>query len=99
MRQTQLTVKRNGQKYGVCTQKVCTLELVTDYFFVRVGGMFKTGFLYVALPVLELCKPSWPQTQRSVCLCLPSAGIKSMHKHTQLFFMWVLGIRLRVSHL
>jgi hypothetical protein len=29
---------------------------------------FKTGFLCVALAVLELCRPGWPQTQRPTCL-------------------------------
>jgi hypothetical protein len=31
----------------------------------------KTGFLCVALAVL--CRPGWPRTQKSACLCLPSA--------------------------
>jgi hypothetical protein len=35
---------------------------------------FKTGFLCVALAVLELTL-SVDQAQRSACLCLPSAGI------------------------
>jgi hypothetical protein len=29
------------------------------------------------------CRPGWPRTQRSVCLCLPSAGIKGV-QHYQL---------------
>jgi hypothetical protein len=29
----------------------------------------------------SLCRPGWPQTQRSGCLCLPSAGIKGMRHH------------------
>ena len=27
------------------------------------------------------CRPGWPQTQRSTCLCLLSAGIKGVHHH------------------
>lgn len=36
------------------------------FLFWRV--VFKTVFLYAALAVLELCKPDWPQTGRSICL-------------------------------
>jgi hypothetical protein len=42
---------------------------------------FETGFLCIALAVLELCRPGWPRTQKSACLCLPSAGIKGMRHH------------------
>ncbi|GAB1301418.1 Predicted gene 11032 [Apodemus speciosus] len=31
-----------------------------------------TGFLCIALAVLELCRPGWPRTQKSACLCLPT---------------------------
>jgi hypothetical protein len=44
---------------------------------------FKAGFLSV-LPWLSwnsLCRPGWPWTQKSTCLCLPSAGIKGMRHH------------------
>jgi hypothetical protein len=30
-----------------------------------------------------LCRPGWPQTQKSTCLCLPSAGIKGMRHHAR----------------
>jgi hypothetical protein len=29
----------------------------------------------------SLCRPGWPQTQKSSCLCLPSAGIKGVRHH------------------
>jgi hypothetical protein len=29
----------------------------------------------------SLCRPGWPQTQKSTCLCLPSARIKGMCHH------------------
>jgi hypothetical protein len=29
----------------------------------------------------SLCRPGWPQTQKSACLCLPSAGNKGVHHH------------------
>jgi hypothetical protein len=30
---------------------------------------------------VSLCIPGWPRTQKSACLCLPSAGIKVMRHH------------------
>jgi hypothetical protein len=57
----------------------------TTHFFFS-----ETGFLCVALAVLDsLCGPGWPQTQRSACLCLPSAGIKGRCHHclATLFFL------------
>jgi hypothetical protein len=29
----------------------------------------------------SLCRPGWPWTQKSACLCLPSAGIKGVRHH------------------
>jgi hypothetical protein len=29
----------------------------------------------------SLCRPGWPRTQKSACLCLPSAGIKGVRHH------------------
>ena len=29
----------------------------------------------------SLCRPGWPQNQKSACLCLPSAGSKGVHHH------------------
>jgi hypothetical protein len=29
----------------------------------------------------SLCRPGWPQTQKSTCLCFPSAGIKGVSHH------------------
>ncbi|GAB1297566.1 Arginase-2, mitochondrial [Apodemus speciosus] len=49
-----------------------------------------TGFLCVALAVLNsLCRPGWPRTQKSICLCLPSAGTKGVRHHhlAQLSFL------------
>ena len=31
----------------------------------------------------SLCRLGWPRTQKSACLCLPSAEIKGMCHHTQ----------------
>jgi hypothetical protein len=29
----------------------------------------------------SLCRPGWPRTQKSACLCIPSAGIKGVQYH------------------
>jgi hypothetical protein len=29
----------------------------------------------------SLCRPGWPRTQKSICLCLPSAGITGVCHH------------------
>jgi hypothetical protein len=36
----------------------------------------------VSLSWNSLCRPGWPRTQKSACLCLPSAGIKGVHAPT-----------------
>jgi hypothetical protein len=59
----------------------------------------------------SLCKPGWPQTQKSTCLCLPSAGIKGVRHHCSaqnilsntfpIFFskcQWTLSSRIVFSH-
>jgi hypothetical protein len=52
---------------------------------------FETGFLCVALAVLELiCRPGWPGTQKSTCLCLPSAGINGYHHPAPMLTMLAL---------
>jgi hypothetical protein len=48
------------------------------FCFVFGFWFFWTGFLCVALAVLELCRPGWSRTQKSACLRLPSAGIKGV---------------------
>ena len=46
---------------------------------------FETGFFCEAwLSWNSVCRPGWPRTQRSACLCLPSAGIKGMRHHARL---------------
>jgi hypothetical protein len=39
----------------------------------------------------SLCRPGWPWTQKSTCLCLPSAGTKVVCHHArQLWGFWNL---------
>ena len=53
---------------------------------------FETGFLCVAWPSRNsLCRPGQPQTQKSACLCLPSARIKGELHHCparENFIVW-----------
>ena len=37
----------------------------------------------------SLCRPGWPRTQKSACLCLPSAGITGEHHHAGPW-LWVI---------
>ena len=48
--------------------------------------LFERGFLCIVLAVLELnlCRPGWPRTQKSACLCLPSAEIKGGCHHREM---------------
>ena len=43
-------------------------------------------------PGTQLCRPGWPRTQKSACLCLPSAGIKGVRHHAWLIFMLFMCI-------
>jgi hypothetical protein len=46
----------------------------------------RQGFsVYPWLSWNSLCRPGWPRTQKSACLCLPSAGIKGVCYHAWLF--------------
>jgi hypothetical protein len=46
-------------------------------------GFSRQGFsVYPWLAWNSLCGPGWPGTQKSTCLCLPSAGIKGVSHHT-----------------
>jgi hypothetical protein len=57
-------------------------------------GFFETGFLCVALAVLNsLCRPGWPRTQKSACLCLRSAAIKGVcHQRSAQSYLFKLKI-------
>jgi hypothetical protein len=57
------------------------LSMFGYLFFFEVFWFFETGFLCIALSWNSLCRPGWPGTQKSTCLCLPSAGIKGVRHH------------------
>jgi hypothetical protein len=54
-------------------------EVVCLFVCLFVFGFFEAGFLCVALVWLSwnsLCRPGWPPTQKSACLCLTGARLK-----------------------
>jgi hypothetical protein len=77
---------------GLLTCQVKTLPIINT--FVWGGGEgYETGFLCVALAILELslslCKPG--------CLCLPNAGIKGMCHHRLALFVFLFWDKVSVS--
>ena len=63
--------------------KCCTAVLNPSSVFVGLFWFFEIGFLWIALTALELIL--WTRlalnSQRSACLCCPSAGIKGVLHH------------------
>jgi hypothetical protein len=60
------------------------VSFVTSFFFFFLFWFFEAGFLCVALSCNLLYRPGWPRTQKSTCLCLPSAGIKGVRHQSWL---------------
>jgi hypothetical protein len=59
-----------GYNHGI----LVTTESMAIYIYFFFFFFSKTGFLCVVLLSWNsLCRPGWPQTQKSTCLCLPSA--------------------------
>jgi hypothetical protein len=55
----------------------------------------KQGFsVYLWLSWNLLCRPGWPRTQKSTCLCLPRAGTKGMRRHRPGEDSFLLEIRV-----
>jgi hypothetical protein len=53
-------------------------------FFCLFVCFLRQGFsVFPWLSWNSLCRPGWPRTQKSACLCLPNAGIKSVRHHAQ----------------
>jgi hypothetical protein len=50
--------------------------------FIYLFGFSRQGFsVQPWLSWNSLCRSGWPRTQKSACLCLPSAGIKGVCHH------------------
>jgi hypothetical protein len=81
--------------FSKCFSLVCYFHsylFVYIYLFCFGFWFLETGFLCVALDVLELCRPGWSRTQKSTCLCLPSAGITGVRHQPGFCFV------LKYSH-
>jgi hypothetical protein len=78
------------QREEVGSQKIeaisKTPKTQMEIFVCLVGfGFSRQGFSVEPwLSWNSLCRPGWPPTQKSTCLCLPSAGIKGMYHQAQL---------------
>ena len=62
----------------------CPLQFQTVLFFVLLLLLLFSRQGFSVQPWLSwnsLCRPGWPQTQKSACLCLPCAGIKGVRHH------------------
>jgi hypothetical protein len=79
----------------------CSFSLRSSLYIILI---FKTGSLYVALALLAVSMQSRlaSNSQRSACLCQPSAGVNGVCHHTQtkdLFSLPPHSPALRVLHL
>jgi hypothetical protein len=69
---------------------VCT-HVHTLLFFVCFS---RQGFsVYPWLSWNSLCRPGWPPTQKSTCLCLSSAGIKGVCHHAHRSYTSLYGYK------
>ena len=67
--------------------------LMCLFFFI-----FQDRVSLVLLSWNSLCRPGWPQTQRSSCLCLSSTGIKGIYHHCPVaFFFFFFSILFLVK--
>jgi hypothetical protein len=78
------------------TELVSSVRALTVWFFVCLFFFFFFfGFLRQGFSVkpwlswISLCRPGWPQTQKSACLCLPSAGITGVYHHCPTLCMFL----------
>jgi hypothetical protein len=69
---------------------VCVCVCVCMYVCVHIFRFFETGFLYIALAVLELnfVDQAGLELRNPACLCLPSAGIKGVRHHRPAIYVY-----------
>ena len=74
-----------GQLHYTLTALCVRLQLFFGFLFLfclLFVCFSRQGFsVYPWLSWNSLCRSGWPRTQKSACLCLPSAGIKGVHPH------------------
>jgi hypothetical protein len=77
--------------YHGCLLGSLTLKKKVVCFFVFLFFFSETGFLCITLALSwnSLCRPGWPRTQKSACLCLLSAGIKGVHHHRLVYSIFM----------
>jgi hypothetical protein len=75
------------------------------FCFVLLLFILRQGFsVFPWLSWNSLCRPDWPWTQRSACLCLQSTGIKAVNHHiltyksyfelSFILWVWVFCLKL-----
>jgi hypothetical protein len=65
--------------------QLCTFSVTSKFFFFLFWFFSRQGFsVYPWLSWNSFCRPGRPWTQKSACLCLPSAGINGVHHHAPL---------------
>jgi hypothetical protein len=91
-----LTIQRGGvyrQDLDCLPHPPCHISPTSHQFFFFIWLFFVFWFFgfsrqgFSVEPWLSwnsLCRPGWPRTQKSACLCLPSAGIKGVCHHAWL---------------
>jgi hypothetical protein len=74
--------QRHRQPLPACKVIIRNTILPYMFFFFFFCNFSRQGFsVFPWLSWNSLCRPGWPWTQKSACLCLPSAGIKGVHHH------------------
>jgi hypothetical protein len=75
--------KQNDAIYVALGIVFCFWLFVVFFVWFGLGWIFsRQGFSVKPwLSWNSLCRPGWPPTQKSACLCLPSAGVKHVHHH------------------
>jgi hypothetical protein len=76
-----------------CSSRCIIRRPLTDFFFFLVFrdrvSLYSPGY-----PGTHFVDQAGPRTQKSTCLCLPSAGIKGVHHHDGLEPTFVLGVEV-----
>jgi hypothetical protein len=84
-----LTIKRMTFQMSNYSLKFSTSEEYLKHLFILFYFILFEFFEFFQVRVSlcspgswnSLCRPGWPPTQKSACLCLPSAGIKGTRHH------------------
>ncbi|GAB1288661.1 Dedicator of cytokinesis protein 7 [Apodemus speciosus] len=60
---------------------ICSGKYFTESGLVGLLEQAAASFSMFRLSWNSFCRPGWPRTQKSACLCFPSAGIKDVRHH------------------